>query len=193
MTKQLLNTKFVTPEIVCSFPSLFEPSDYGDKPKYQLSIPIPYAEEAALKEINQCIINAAVNKWGEKAKAQVGKSIEVVVRDFSEKYEEDDPVYANTKFFTAKSDKRPGIVDNKLKPIMDEDEIYAGCIVRAAVTFYAYEFKGKKGVAAGLNNVMKVRDGEPLGGRSNAEDDFASYKATGTDDFVPSDEPGNVF
>jgi len=32
---------------------------------------------------------------------------------------------------------------------------------------------GNKGIACGLNNLQKLRDGEPLGGKSRAEDDFA--------------------
>ena len=31
---------------------------------------------------------------------------------------------------------------------------------------------GNKGVACGLNNVQKIADGDYLGGRSRAEDDF---------------------
>ncbi|GAY71780.1 ssDNA-binding protein, partial [Streptococcus canis] len=33
---------------------------------------------------------------------------------------------------------------------------------------------GNKGIACGLNNLQKLRDGEPLGGRTRAEDDFAT-------------------
>ncbi len=41
-----------------------------------------------------------------------------------------------------------------------------------SLTFFAYNTNGSKGIAAGLGNVQKLRDGEPLGGRSRAEDDF---------------------
>ena len=40
---------------------------------------------------------------------------------------------------------------------------------------------GNKGIACGLNNLQKLRDGEPLGGKSRAEDDFASDEE---DDFL---------
>ena len=33
---------------------------------------------------------------------------------------------------------------------------------------------GNKGIACGLNNLQKIRDGEPLGGKSSAESDFAT-------------------
>jgi hypothetical protein len=43
----------------------------------------------------------------------------------------------------------------------------------ASVNFYAFNSNGNRGVACGLNNIQKLRDGEPLGGRSRPEDDFA--------------------
>lgn len=40
--------------------------------------------------------------------------------------------------------------------------------------FYAFNSNGNKGIACGLNNLQKIADGEPLGGKSRAEDDFAT-------------------
>lgn len=38
--------------------------------------------------------------------------------------------------------------------------------------FYAFNSNGNKGIACGLNNLQKVRDGEPLGGKASAASDF---------------------
>ena len=59
--------------------------------------------------------------------------------------------------------------------IIDSNDLYSGCYGRASITFYAFNSNGNKGIACGLNNLMKTSDGEPLGGRSLAEDDFAEY------------------
>lgn len=56
---------------------------------------------------------------------------------------------------------------------MDQSEFYSGCYGRVSLTFYGFNVNGNKGIAAGLQNIMKTDDGEPLGGRSRAEDDFA--------------------
>ncbi len=40
---------------------------------------------------------------------------------------------------------------------------------------------GNKGIACGLNNLQKIRDGEPLGGKSHPEDDFSDEA---DDDFL---------
>jgi len=168
-----LITKYITPEIVCSFPYLFEKSDYTEK--YGLSIPIKTDAKAAIKKIRTMIGNAAENKWGKKARAEVGKKIASPLRDGT-KEKADDELYRDSIFFSANSaDKKPGVIGPDLEPIMDIDEIYPGCIIRASVNFYAYDFKGKKGVACGLNNVMKIKDGEQIGGKSSAESDFAEY------------------
>ena len=56
---------------------------------------------------------------------------------------------------------------------MEPEEIYSGCYVRASINAYAFNIQGNSGVSFGLNNIQKVRDGEPLGGGgSKAEDDF---------------------
>ena len=179
-----LTTKYVSPEIICSFPYLFEKSDYTEK--YGLSIPIPNSNKTELDKIRTMIGNAAENKWGKKARAEVGKKIASPLRDGSEEKPEDD-IYQDATFFSANSGSKPGVVGSNLKPIMDVDEIYPGCIIRASVNFYAYDFKGKKGVACGLGNVMKVKDGEQIGGKSKPEDDFAGFESEETS------EEGDVF
>lgn len=76
----------------------------------------------------------------------------------------------------------PGIVfakrdeNGKWIPISEDegntDEIYPGCYCRASVSIYTFNKKGNKGVALGLNNLQKLKDGERLDSRIKAEDDF---------------------
>lgn len=74
---------------------------------------------------------------------------------------------------TASSKNQPQVVDAALNPIMSQTEIYAGVKARVSINFYAYNFNGRKGIGCGLNNVQKIRDGEPLTSFSTATDDFA--------------------
>lgn len=62
---------------------------------------------------------------------------------------------------------------NILIPTANTSEIYSGIYGRASINFYAFNTNGNRGIACGLNNIQKLRDGEPLGGKSRAEDDFA--------------------
>ena len=84
----------------------------------------------------------------------------------------DDPVYANAYFINANSSTAPGIVDADRQQIIDRSEVYSGVYGRASINLYAFNTNGNKGIACGLNNLQKIRDGEPLGGKSRAEDDF---------------------
>ena len=76
----------------------------------------------------------------------------------------------------ANSITAPGIVDAACQQILDHSEIYSGVYGRASITFYAFATKTSRGIACGLQNVQKIRDGEPLGGHSRAEDDFATVE-----------------
>lgn len=63
-------------------------------------------------------------------------------------------------------------MDKDVQPIIDQTEFYSGCYGRASIIFYAYNANGNKGIAAGLQNLQKLEDGEPLSGKSRPEDDF---------------------
>lgn len=56
--------------------------------------------------------------------------------------------------------------------ILDRSEVYSGVYAHVSLSFYAFNTNGNKGVACGLGNIQKVRDGEPLGGRTNASAEF---------------------
>ena len=86
----------------------------------------------------------------------------------------DDAAYAGCYFVNANSATAPGIVDADRQPILDRSEVYSGVYGRASINFYAFNSNGNKGIACGLNNLQKIKDGEPLGGKSRAEDDFAT-------------------
>ncbi|MBO5002563.1 MAG: DUF2815 family protein, partial [Prevotella sp.] len=96
----------------------------------------------------------------------------------------DDEAYANSFFVNANSKTAPQIVDKAVNPILDRSEVYSGCYARVSLTFYAFNSNGNKGIACGLGNIQKVRDGEPLGGRTNAADDFGAFGDTEDDDFL---------
>lgn len=84
----------------------------------------------------------------------------------------EDEAYADSHFFNANSRQAPQVVDKNVQPILDQSEAYSGCYGRISVNFYGFNNNGNRGIAAGLGDIQKLRDGESLGGRSNAEDDF---------------------
>ena len=95
--------------------------------------------------------------------------------------ERNDDAYKGHYFINANSNTQPQIVDKNVKPILDRSEVYSGCYARVSLNFYAFNNNGNKGVACGLGNIQKIRDGESLSGRSSAADDFTTVV---DDDFL---------
>ena len=63
-------------------------------------------------------------------------------------------------------------MDADRNEIITRSEVYSGVYGRASINFYAFNSNGNRGIACGLNNLQKFRDGEPLGGKASASSDF---------------------
>ena len=98
--------------------------------------------------------------------------------------EKDDVNYKDAYFINANSITAPQIVDKQVQPILDQTEVYSGCYARVSISFYAFNTNGNRGVACGLGNIQKIRDGEPLGGHSSASDDFTAIGEQSEPDFL---------
>lgn len=156
----------------------------GGTPKYSVSLIIPKSDTKTIEKI-QAAIQAAYDEGQGKLKGN-GKSVPALsvlktpLRD-GDAERPDDEAYADSYFINANSGTAPGIVDADRQPILDRSEVYSGVYGRASINFYAFNSNGNKGIACGLNNLQKIKDGEPLGGKSRAEDDFDTEEE---DDFL---------
>ena len=149
----------------------------GGTPKFSVSLIIPKSDTVTVQKI-KAAIQAAYEEGQAKLKGN-GRSvppltaIKTPLRD-GDTERPDDPAYANSYFINANSATAPGIVDADCNPILIRSEVYSGVYGRASINFYAFNSNGNKGIACGLNNLQKLRDGEPLGGKSSAASDFAT-------------------
>ena len=168
-------TKVVTGKVRFSYLHVFEPSaaEEGQEKKYSVSLIIPKKDKATLAKIEKAI-EAAKEAGKAKFGGKIPATLKLPLRDGDIERPEDE-AYADSFFVNANARTRPGLVDKALNPIMDQEELYSGCYGRASVTFYAFNTSGNKGIACGLNNLMKLEDGESLGGRQSAENDFAEF------------------
>ena len=171
-------TKVITGKVRFSYVNIFKARGFnGGDEKYSICLLIPKDDQATLDKIEKAVqdaINAAKqagvsSKWNGKKPA----NLKLPLRDGDEDRPEA-PEYAGMYFLNANSTQKPGIVDKDLVEIIDPEEVYSGCYGRASINFYAFNSNGNRGIACGLNNLQKIRDGEPLGGKSRAEDDFAT-------------------
>lgn len=163
-----------------SFLNVFRPveseEDGEKKSFYQTSVLIPKSSKADIAAFNEHV--KAVIDAEFKGKST---NLKLPLRDGDEEWEEKGAAYKDHYFFNCKSKHKPDVVGTKRDEFtgdlaaLGQDEIKSGDHGRIAVTFYAFEGK-QKGIAVGLGNVQKVRDGEPLGNQRAANDDFGDIE-----------------
>ena len=179
MAKYMNPTKVITgPNTTFSYLNCWDPKAIqGGTPKFSVSLIIPKSDVKTIEKI-KAAIQAAYEEGQSKLKGN-GKSVpaqstlKTPLRD-GDLERPDDEAYKNSYFINANSGTAPGIVDADRNPIIDRSEMYSGVKGRASINLYAYNVNGNRGIACGLNNLQKISDGTPLGGKSRAEDDFAT-------------------
>ena len=183
-------TEIMTPKFRVSYPHVFKAQLNKQSGKEEYTIQALFAKDADLSKLKEAAKAALAAKWGEDPK-KWPKELRLPFRDQGEKEYEDEAtgkiVLPNgyergAIFITFKSKQRPGIVDERVQPIIDESQFYAGCYARATVRPYVYGGPGTSftaGVAFGLQNIQKVGEGEPFSGRMKAEDAFAPIEGAG--------------
>ncbi len=161
-----------------SYANVWDPKSInGGTPKYSVSLIIPKSDKVTIQKIKAAIQSAY--EEGESKLKGSGKSVpslsvlKTPLRD-GDLERPDDEAYKNAYFVNANSATAPGIVDADRQQIIDRSEVYSGVYGRASINFYAFNSNGNKGIACGLNNLQKIKDGEPLGGKASAESDFAT-------------------
>ena len=168
-------TKVVTGKVRLSYVHLFEQySINGSEPKYSMAILIPKKDKDTLKKIKSAQ-TAAAEAGKEKFNGKVPTNLSTTLRDGDEDQDTvANPEYAGHFYMNVSSKTKPNVVDRDMNAILDSGEVYSGCYARVSLNFFAYNTAGNKGISAGLNNVQKLADGDPLGGvGSSAEDDFS--------------------
>ncbi len=167
-------TKVVTGIVRLSYANIWEPASVnGGTPKYSVSLIIPKSDTKTIAAINAAV-DAAIKQGAAKFGGKIPNkaALKLPLRDGDT--EREDEAYKDSYFVNANSTTAPQIVDRAVQPILDRSEVYSGCYARVSVNFYAFNSNGNRGIACGLGNIQKIRDGEPLGGRTSAADDFAT-------------------
>lgn len=168
-------TKVVTGVVRLSYANVWEPKSInGGTEKFSVSLIIPKSDKKTITAINTAVdaaIEEGRGKFGGKIPNKAALKLPLRDGDIDRP---DDEAYADSFFINANSNTAPEIVDKALNAIMSRSEVYSGVYARVSVNFYAFNSNGNRGVACGLGNIQKIRDGEPLGGKTSATDDFTS-------------------
>lgn len=206
MATQLKPTQCITPPFRISFPAIFEKKMNNLSKKMEYSCVALWPPGADMSGIKAAIFEAGKSAWGPDPakwpKPASGLKMRSPLRDQGEKEKVDEntgekflppghvkgAMFANMK---AAKDK-PGIIDQKKRPITEPDDIYAGCWVRASINAYAYSQGGNVGIALGLNGIQKVKDDEPFSGRGRVEDQMSELDMPAGEDPVSSGGSASV-
>jgi len=185
-------TTIVTPEFRLGFNFLFNPKveekdDPKDKTKKvvveEYLATMIFDSDADLSDLKDLVKKTKFEKWGDKKVPNwqptfvKGEDRPTQEGEQREEYQGKIVLYAKNKF------RKPGIVNEQRKPFIDEGKLYPGCYCVAEVTCFGWTYMGKSGVSFGLENIMKVGDGERIKGSGGAppEEVFKEVKPRNAD------------
>ncbi|MBR0515135.1 MAG: DUF2815 family protein [Clostridia bacterium] len=182
-------TKVITEKnTVFSYLTVNEPKTPigGGTPKYSVSLIIPKSDTETIQKIRKAI-RAAYDEGQNRLKGNSKflpalEDLKTPLRD-GDKERPGDEAYKDAYFLNASSTSKPGLVGRDCTPLFDSSEWYSGISGKASINFFAFNTNGNRGIACGLNNLQKLKDGTPLGGHSRPEDDF-EVEDDDDDDFL---------
>jgi len=148
------------------------------KDEFSTQILIPKTDKETLNALKAAAKEALATKFGDK----VPKNVRNPLRDGDTETKTDgSPLgkeYAGHFFCNVKSTSKPGAIDSHGNDLIGSDDIVSGDYVRVSLNAYAYSQAGNNGVSFGLNNILLVKKGQPLGGaKPRAADDFGIGKS----------------
>jgi hypothetical protein len=161
-----------TPYATLSFPTVFQPKRRSDdakaEPVYSAVLLFNPAQQnsPAFKAMVAACHAKAKEEWGDK---QNMKEVKMPFRDAGEKSAKWAGFEDGHIFISPWSKSRPGIVNAQRQDILLPEEVWAGQLVRANITPFAWLNSGKKGVSFALNHIQIIRTDTPrIDGRGNA-------------------------
>jgi hypothetical protein len=186
-----------TPYFRVSWPNVFKPKKNTLNNKDEYSLTALFPKGADLSQIQAAMKSVCAEKWGNDP-TKWPKNLRNPLKDqatltLKEKGTDQPLIDKKTgkpilqagceegaMFINLKSEQRPGLVDSQVQPILDQADFYPGCWARASLSVFAYDQAGNKGVSFGLMNIQKVKEDEPLAGRTKPEQDFAPIATENT-------------
>jgi hypothetical protein len=145
----------------------------GDEPKFSMVCIIPKTDTVTLAKI-KAAQEAAINlKWPTKKPPKIDSTLHDGDLPRPSNGEDFGEECKNCMVISVSSKFKPQVIDRQGNEVIDPSEVVSGDYFKVSLQFYAYDFSGKRGVSAGLGNLLFWDKGESLGGTSRATDDFA--------------------
>ena len=198
--KKVNPTRIILKGVRISYCSLWTPkasrddegNDLQDKDgntikKYGCQLIISKTDKFA-KE-NEKNLNDAIKAAKEKGKSKLvnksGKMVNLKIckrdGDTDETYEGEE-IYKNSWVVNCSNMQKPQIIDKNRQPILDGEEVYSGIFAHVSITLNAFDSGKSKGIAAYVNSLMKIKDGDRLDGQISAEVEFSEIEVDDDED-----------
>jgi hypothetical protein len=163
-------TKITIGEVRFSYPNLFvaRAMEVGGKEKFSVSVIIPKKDKKTIAAVEASIAEAMAAGKAKNGTAWKGSSPLIDGDGQDKNGNAYGAEFHGSYFLRCNSDNKPIVIDRARQAITDPRAVYAGSYGNVNVNFYPYNHTVNKGVAAGLNAVQFVKDGEPLGGGYSA-------------------------
>lgn len=171
------STQITTGKVRFSYCNLFTPraASEGAAEKYSVTLLIPKSDKATLAKIKAAMEAAKAVYIERNGNKKLPANLKSTLHDGDGERPnggEFGPECKGCYVITVSSNNKPVIVNADKTPLTEPSELYSGCYGRAIINFYVYDTQGNKGISAGLNGVMKLYDGEPLGGSVVTDSDW---------------------
>jgi len=170
-----------------SFPQIWTAKAFNEGQTKKFSANFLLDKDTDKEQINnlkKAIKQAVTTEWG----GVTPKNLIICLGDGVDKAYDG---YENTMYVSASSRNRPTIIDRDRTPLVEEDErIYAGCYVNAAISLWVMKNQWGNRVSCNLLAMQFVKDGETFGAAAvkanTLFDDISSEQAADaeTDDFL---------
>lgn len=169
-------TLVIVPAVRLSYLNVFKPrlNTLRKATEYSATLLIPKKANdfcadplTTLKEIRETIELALKAKFKE-----VPKKFENCLLDGDVETDNDgEPKHAGYWFISTRSSEEypPVLIDGKRKPVLEAKDWVSGDWGNVKLSFYGYEFEGKKGVSTSLRAVQFTRKDEPFGSSQDPE------------------------
>lgn len=171
------------PPGVGSYVFLVEPrANQRGQMQYSLSLVYSKTRAGELEPLRRAVAEVATARFGPRAAEEMRQNrLRSPIRD-GDTDRPDDRTYRGCLFVTARTNRKPMVIDAKKNEVFSEDDVYSGCLLRATVSVFAYDQQGNRGVSLGLNNVQVLKKLERIDGRKSAQEEFEEWSEEGGGD-----------
>lgn len=177
-TKQTIKT----PAVKGHFVYLVDPytNPKTGKETYKITIAIPKKDPFWL-EFKKLVVREQEENFGKKA------TVQNCVLD-GDNDGAGNAKYPGCYYMTCNTKFKPRVITPEGVVLANNEDVYSGAIYKCLVHTYSVTFDSTKRVCCGLSAVMKVDDGERIGGSSTIVDPFDVFGIEKTGDFEDDKE-----